>query len=239
MAQIIVRMKCITNLHVGNGDVNYNIIDNEVERDPITNYPTINASGVKGALREYFEANGSPQVASIFGADNKGNTTAGKLKILTADMLAVPMRASKGDSAYYLATTRTALERYQTIRKEFAGGDGTTTIDKDDGKVELEGFKPDGVVRFSFGTLYVLQDKVFKNIPLPGIARNHLINGISDTLWYEEIVPHESLFVFPVLANDADKALLDHFVEMVNGKVVQFGGNASIGYGLCKLEVEQ
>ena len=44
----------MTNMHVGNGDVNYNIIDNEVEKDPVTGYPTINASGVKGALREFF-----------------------------------------------------------------------------------------------------------------------------------------------------------------------------------------
>ena len=43
MAAIIVNLECITNMHVGNGDVNYNIIDNEVEKDPITGYPTINA----------------------------------------------------------------------------------------------------------------------------------------------------------------------------------------------------
>ena len=54
MAAIIVNLECMTNMHVGNGDVNYNIIDNEVEKDPVTGYPTINASGVKGALREFF-----------------------------------------------------------------------------------------------------------------------------------------------------------------------------------------
>ena len=30
MAAIIVNLECMTNMHVGNGDVNYNIIDNEV-----------------------------------------------------------------------------------------------------------------------------------------------------------------------------------------------------------------
>ena len=55
MAAILVWLECITNMHVGNGDVNYNIIDNEVERDPVNHYPTIHSSGVKGALREYFE----------------------------------------------------------------------------------------------------------------------------------------------------------------------------------------
>ena len=43
MNAYIVQLQCITNMHVGNGDVNYNIIDNEVEKDPVTNYPVINA----------------------------------------------------------------------------------------------------------------------------------------------------------------------------------------------------
>ena len=55
MAAIIVNLECMTNMHVGNGDVNYYIIDYEVEKDPVTGYPTINASGVKGAFREYFK----------------------------------------------------------------------------------------------------------------------------------------------------------------------------------------
>ena len=52
-AKIFV-IECLTNLHVGNGDVNFNIIDNEVERDDVTGLPTINSSGFKGALRAFF-----------------------------------------------------------------------------------------------------------------------------------------------------------------------------------------
>lgn len=47
-------MKLETNLHVGNGDINYNIIDNEVEKDVLTEQPIIYSSGMKGAFREYF-----------------------------------------------------------------------------------------------------------------------------------------------------------------------------------------
>jgi len=50
----VYKYTCLTNLHVGSGDINYNIVDNEVERDPVTGLPMIHASGVKGALREYF-----------------------------------------------------------------------------------------------------------------------------------------------------------------------------------------
>ena len=71
MAAIIVNLECMTNMHVGNGDVNYNIIDNEVEKDPVTGYPTINASGVKGALREFFNGDSELRhyVSTLFGAD--------------------------------------------------------------------------------------------------------------------------------------------------------------------------
>ena len=40
-------MKLETNLHVGNGDINYNIIDNEVEKDVLTEQPIIYSSGMK------------------------------------------------------------------------------------------------------------------------------------------------------------------------------------------------
>ena len=84
----------------------------------------------------------------------------------------------------------------------------------------------------------VISEEEFRTIALPVLARNKLENGKSVNLWYEEVVPHKSLFSFVVLAEDADKALLDAFVEKVNGKIIQFGGNASIGYGLCKVTVE-
>ena len=84
MAAIIVNLECMTNMHVGNGDVNYNIIDNEVEKDPVTGYPTINASGVKGALREFFNGDSELRqyVSTLFGADKAGDTTPGQLKVL-------------------------------------------------------------------------------------------------------------------------------------------------------------
>jgi len=77
---------------------------------------------------------------------------------------------------------------------------------------------------------------------VPVIARNYLENGISRNLWYEEIVPRETRFLFllqtapyepeadSLAANDPTsfQAVLDG----LNGKV-QVGANASVGYGLC------
>ena len=248
MKAIFVKLQCITNLHVGNGDVNYNIIDNEVERDPVTNLPTINSSGIKGALRQYFtnEEENYP-VSEWFGNEDKdkeGNAlpkSEGKLKFLPAEFIAQPLRASKGSRAFYMATTGSAISRYEKIKEIFlnlrpADKDfpekNSSQIDEND-KVELEGIRVEKTAIIAGEKVYRLKDKDFKNISLPVMARNKLENGISKNLWYEEVVPHESIFVFPVVAHDCDVELLKDFKKAIEGKMIQFGGNASIGEGLC------
>ena len=67
------------------------------------------------------------------------------------------------------------------------------------------------------------------------MARNCLENGISKNLWYEEIVPHHTTFVFPVVVQNNETDTLKSFKSAIDGQIVQFGGNASIGYGLCLL----
>lgn len=79
------------------------------------------------------------------------------------------------------------------------------------------------------GDLVILSDSVFRKIPLPVVARNNLDES-KRNLWYEEFVPHETVFWFAVMGSDDD---LQTLYETINGKVIQFGGNASIGYGQC------
>ncbi|MEE1518170.1 MAG: type III-B CRISPR module RAMP protein Cmr4 [Lachnospiraceae bacterium] len=238
---VIVRLECITNMHVGNGDVNYNIIDNEIERDAVTGYPTINSSGVKGALREYFVKRkvDDNYINAIFGKES-----AGKLRFLAADMLAIPARASAGNSSYYLVSTEEAIETYinklemflnisQEIReensKEYRAVEGKN-IKKYKELLYIDEKKKKEI--------HILEDKEFRNISLPVLARNKLENGTSVNLWYEEVVPHKSLFYFIVIAESVDEQYLSKFKEIVDDQIIQFGGNASIGYGLCKVKVE-
>ena len=68
---------------------------------------------------------------------------------------------------------------------------------------------------------------------LPVIARNHLDNGESKNLWYEQVVPHGSVFYFVVLYNN-DKHF-DDFDKMFENKIIQIGANATIGYGFTKI----
>ena len=229
MGAIIVKLECVTNMHVGNGDVNYNIIDNEVERDPVTGYPTINASGVKGALREYFSKNCIDNIDGIFGGEN----AQGQVKILGADMVAIPGRATDGDVPFYLVTTNTAIKRVNELGKLFIGKDIIELIQVDE--IEVEGFKSKDGFEIHDKKVYELTEGDFKEISLPVLARNKLNNGISENLWYEEVVPHESIFVFPAISENS--GLLDKFKETINEKIIQFGGNASIGYGLCKVSI--
>lgn len=242
MKAILVKMQCITNLHVGSGDVNYNIIDNEVERDPVTGYPTINSSGVKGALKQFFSQLDSAKVKDWFGDDNKNE---GHLKILPAELVAMPARASKGKKAFYLVSPQSSIARYNQvkinfgIRDEFSNGDDYT--DGADVEAEVEGISVGKSITIAGDTVYSMADDKFRMIGLPVVSRNHLVNGISDNLWYEEIVPHHSTFVFPVVVRNTneDMELLNDFKQAITDKIVQFGGNASIGYGLCRLSVTE
>lgn len=68
---------------------------------------------------------------------------------------------------------------------------------------------------------------------LPAIARNNLENGESKNLWYEEIVPSNSVFYFMLLVPENNQ--YEHeFEKILTENKVQIGANATIGYGICK-----
>ncbi len=232
----LYKIKCLTNMHVGNGDVNFNIIDNEVERDPITGYPTINASGVKGALRKHFEEcnRSADEIGTIFGKANTKDTDmcAGNVKFFCANMLAVPMRVSKGNSPYVLVTTSTAIEQLKTLCGALGVAMGEIET-ASTASVYAEDIECTQKVNIFGEDMYIMDGESFKKVPLPVMARNCL-QPENPNLWYEEIVPHETvMYFFAVSADDT----VDTFNGVLkNNGVVQFGGNASIGYGVCKVE---
>lgn len=73
---------------------------------------------------------------------------------------------------------------------------------------------------------------------LPVIARNSLENGISQNLWYEEVVPRESRFYSFVACSENEKSKLWEELNSSGNspaKLIQVGANATIGYGLCEI----
>ena len=99
MKSTFYKIHCITNLHMGSGDINFNVIDNEVERDPVNNWPVMFSSGVKGAMRDHFRNLGADRsvIRELFGSDiNRGpqdNSYPGKICFLTAYILLLPFRS--------------------------------------------------------------------------------------------------------------------------------------------------
>lgn len=276
MKSKIYSVQCLTNLHMGSGDINFNVIDNEVQRDPVLNTPAMFASGVKGALRDHFEATAKDKVTGIFGSSirdsregNRDKSKPGSLKFLGGTMLLQPVRAAKGPGTYFLATTRQLLHNWAESYADFKGKEveagllkAVESLNKDkvyaafspvDIKVETVEHKADQLHKIDevikkallhlideekYARVLVIPETEFDKIHLPVLARNQLDNGISNNLWYEEVVPHEAVFYMTVLADESETGLeaLEVFGEVIkNNSLVQFGGNATIGYGLTKL----
>ena len=83
--------------------------------------------------------------------------------------------------------------------------------------------------------IVILKPEIFKEIDLPIVARNQLEDGLSNNLWYEEIVPHESIFYFAIMYPDNNDSF-KKFDKELRSNIIRFGGGASIGYGYCKIE---
>lgn len=108
---------CNTNMHVGSGDTTFGVVDNLVQRDPVTNHPTIHSPSLKGALREHFKGNEVKDdvITYIFGYKNgneksedgkkkdKPKDTQGNYRFFSAHLLSIPVRSDK--KPFFMATT--------------------------------------------------------------------------------------------------------------------------------------
>lgn len=216
----------LTNLHVGSGDINFDIIDNQVQRDPITTLPNINSSSLKGAFREDFESQEGTKnlVTYIFGPENSDDNShqTGAYLFFEAQLLSRPVRSNK--KAWYSATSplalRTLLELIENLGIDFdetikeklqklaalkvqQGAplifDNTQDVVLEDVTAKHHNF--DGIEELEAllgRDIALFADEDFKALPLPVLARNALENGESKNLWYEEFVPKQSRFFFAI-----------------------------------------
>ncbi len=251
MKTIVYKIECLTNLHVGSGDVNYNIIDNEVEKDPVTGYPMIHASGVKGALRDAMKNSPEAYIDKIFGSAGAGDSgKPGTHKFFDAHIISRPMRVFGSQKMSSISVfTVSSVNQYLKILTAFGlNSYGFDNIEAPDfGNVSfltntaenilIEGEKtskiPDELLsklnklNDVLGDFFALADS-FDDYALPVVARNHLENGISKNLWYEEVVPHGTVMYFAVICDNQTETI-------TVPEIIQFGGNASIGCGFCRV----
>ena len=300
---------CITNMHVGSGDANYGIVDKLVQRDPVTDFPTIHPSSLKGALREHFEKElihpnfdyGKIQtpfnkilekvakefekkenersfgflkeylkdniqiatvlkeikkVEAIFGKEANGSDSeTGEYKFLGADLVSLPVRCNfqqyvlgvnKTQISYLnakakLLTSQELFNGIEEVNKLFyQANQPTYRLFAEDIQIENANKAAYSALLKTqcglkcFDTKYASFDgESFKSIAkdLPVIARNCIEDGTSQNLWYEQVVPHESVFLTFIATTGSLKA---EFEQVLTSGVIQIGGNATIGYGLCK-----
>ena len=250
MKTVFYKIECLTNLHVGSGEVNYNVIDNEVEKDAVTGLPVIHASGVKGALRDALSKTySSDEIKRIFGARGQENeATGGSHKFLDAVLISRPMRVWGDTSLASISvvtpeSVNSFLAKMEAFDVKPFDITSITEIDfgtnaflhncNDDIRVENEptGKLDASAIEKLAKLKKVIGDKVaivksFNDYSLPVTARNCLQEHRN--LWYEEVVPHGSVLYFGVIYPD-------ECAELVFPPVVQFGGNASIGCGYTRI----
>lgn len=99
-----------TPLHAGSGN-DLGIVDLPIQREKHTDYPKIEASGLKGSIREIFDAQrNKSEIELVFGPE-QGDLHAGALGFTDARLLLFPVKSVKGVFAW--VTCPAVLERFK------------------------------------------------------------------------------------------------------------------------------
>lgn len=251
-----------TNMHVGSGDANFDLVDKQIQRDALTGYPVIHSSSLKGALKEYCEYRHDKGEAETFVSHVFGDEeNAGKIRFIDAHLLGVPMRSDA--TPYVVCTSPNALAQYleaaalfgiavrsRAALEKFAAYKGEKALSEKGGVVietvtthKGEGYDFAALEALIGGPAALIPNQAFETLlkDLPVIARNRLENGESKNLWYEEVLPRKSrLFTVisePTHLHRNDTKLENHFnrlhTYLTDGQTLQLGANASVGYGVC------
>ncbi len=259
MNTTLLKMECLTDLHVDSGESNYNIIDNEVQKD-LNGNPTVHSSGIKGAMREYFSEHlDKDSLEKIFGKPSTKDEAdgGGKYKFFDAKFIARPLRLANSVHPSVLVATVPALNDmlylldcfncnpfgiHELPFPNFGKNNFLVTANfSNETKTKVEG-EPTGFLsaaeEYKFSKLRLFLGERFaiakelapSRYPLPVTARNKV--GDENNLWYEEVVPAKSVFFTLILSPEPNLEL-----DFALHNIIQFGGNASIGRGFTKCSI--
>lgn len=222
MKTYVFKITAKTNLHVGNesgGD--FTIIDKAIQRDPLTGLPCINSSSLKGAINEYC-SNAIKMPADV------------RKKIFGSDKIDKKSDSQKGGAIFFDAKLLFLPQQDDNTLFHYVTSDSVIEMLNDRVKLFNPSFvfaKPaiykNRVVETENGKLSALCSD--DNLPI--IARNVLDNGESKNLWYEQVLPAETVLYTIIQEKD------DELAKALDGQIVQIGANATIGYGYCKFEL--
>lgn len=127
-----------TPLHAGSGD-SLGIVDLPIQRERHTSFPKIEASTLKGSLRESFEGKflkeypnrNHPDVYRAFGPEESSSEHAGALGFTDAKLLLFPIKSMKGVFAWI--TCPKVLKQFSSDLKLSISQELTGTIQVEDG----------------------------------------------------------------------------------------------------------
>lgn len=208
-----------TNLHVGNENTSsYGLIDLAIQRNATTNLPCINSSSLKGALNEFAAQYEDLDRLKIFGSDkldkSKGSSK-GLYTFFDANILFLPRQSDT--KLFELVTCDEVLNRFIDQVKFMTGEE----INREELMKDLK--------------VTIIESQKFKELcnddNLPIIARNVLENGESKNLWYEQVLPAETV-LYTIIDDKEDNSLAKKLKDAK--AIVQIGAGATIGYGYCK-----
>lgn len=230
MNTYVFKITAKTNLHVGNESGNdFTIIDKAIQRDPLTGLPCINSSSLKGAINEFCCK--SPK-SKLKGDDDK--TKALRKNLFGSDKLNKNDDSQKGEAIFFDAKLLFLPQQDDMTLFHYATSDNVIAMLNDRVKLFNPTFyfaKPD-----DYNGKAVITDNdnftvLCSDDNLPIIARNVLDNGESKNLWYEQVLPAETV-LYTIIQEEGEE-----LAEALKDQIVQIGANATIGYGYCKFEL--
>jgi CRISPR-associated protein Cmr4 len=280
-------IETLTNMHVGSGDTHFGVVDNLIQRNPVTKVPVIHSSGIKGALLDYFEQDEEfkkeNKIKNLFGGkmdtetdekEKKLSFLPGHLIFFEASLITLPLRSNY--KVFYNCTSISVIRSYLSQLKTFAkSNEEINTLDNwfgaltfegkdflyfdDEAGKEIEDFTAgrkytnsmidvikkllDKYTKINLDHLSVFDDTIFARIcerSIPVVARNQIkSDGTSGNLFYEEVLPRNT-YLYCLIGGDkfiTDSGEAKKFFDEVAkaGRIFQFGGNFSIGYGFSKI----
>lgn len=216
-----------TNLHVGNeSGGEFSIIDKAIQRDPLTSLPCINSSSLKGAIKEFCVHKTNVDIGKYFGSDV--DKTTGKVKSDT----------KKGKAIFYDAKLLFLPQQDDRTLYHYVTSDDVIKMMNERAQLFNSPFKFDKPAKFQDREVITCNEKeslttLCHEENLPIIARNVLENGESKNLWYEQVLPAETV-LYTIIQEEGEE-----LAKAIDGQIVQIGANATIGYGYCKFELKK
>lgn len=197
MKKGLLLYKCKTPLHAGEGN-DLGVVDMPIQREKHTNFPKMEASGLKGSFLDYFKKAETSEkteeseklkdkINSMFGTGNESESEgrAGALIFTDARLLFFPVKSAKGIFAWI--TCPFVLKRFADEIKGIED-DKVKKMAEELGQLKLE---PKDEAAYYFGDVknnkliigqkkVILGDFGMNAIPLKGSLSNEVFNKIYD-----------------------------------------------------------